>query len=526
MGSSMSASEAEIIVLAGNKLGMTHGPLFGQFIELAGHCIHGGLYDPSHDNARPDGIRSDVLEAIRDLNPTHIRYPGGCGATYFDWQELVGPKAQRPAAKLFRTVNMPQSTAFGIPEAYAMCRDLGCELYLTVNAHTQSPEDAANLVEYLNSTKPTKWANLRRQHGREEPFGVKLFSLGNEIYGNWQAGQKSADAYAAWCREAILQMKRVDPSISVVVCGLGRPNPEWDRTVMFETIGLADMISIHNYVGRPIFNDSMAAYRVCEEMFHTLNAIIDEAMDTALGSHPRTHRELGAPPVVEKRPLIAFDEWNVWYRSTHDPDKDLDETYNFMDALTVATLFHTVLRNSRTIGLSNISLAVNTLAGIKTHAETVVKQTIWHTQKMIREHLAGTVVETAVIAPPISGKHERFFCGIVDPEKARDETLPTLLHYDDIPALDVVAVVDENRGKAVLSVVQKLEHRDLEVSLTFRGFAPKGDVMTVHRLVGDSLTSENTLEHPDDVHSKSETQPLANAFTFPAASFTILEFAL
>lgn len=517
---------AEIIVLADNLLGTTNGLLFGQFIELAGNCIHGGLYDPTHKNARQDGIRSDTLEAIRELQPTHIRYPGGCAASYFDWQELVGPKEQRPSAKLFRTVNMPQSTAFGIPEAYDMCKDLGCELYLTVNAHSQSPEDAANLVEYLNSTTPTKWADLRREHGREEPFGVKLFSLGNEIYGDWQAGQKSAEDYAKWCREAIIQMKRVDPSITVVVCGLGRPDPEWDRTVMFETIGLADMISIHNYFGRPIFNDSMAAYRVCEEMFNNLNVVIDEAMDTALGSHPRTHRELGAPPVIEKRPTIAFDEWNVWYRSTHDPIKDLDEIFNYMDALTIATLFHTVLRNSRTIGLSNISLAVNTLAGIKAHGNGVVRQTIWHSQKMIRDHLTGTVVESAVIAPSISGKHERFFCGIVDPEKAKDETVPSLLHYDDIPALDVVSVIDEDRKKAYLSVVQKLEGEDLDVSLTFRGITPKGASMTVHRLVGDSLTSENTLAHPDEVRIETDKVPLSTTFTFPAASFTILEFDL
>lgn len=522
----MGSTSAEIIVLANKSLGTTDGPLFGQFIEMAGDCINGGLYDPGHPKAREDGIREDVLEAIRELKPTHIRYPGGCGATYFDWQELVGPKEQRPAAKLFRAAGMGQATAFGIPEAHAMCEDLGAELYLTVNANTQSPEDAANLVEYLNGTTRTKWAELRREHGRGEPFGVKLFSLGNEIYGDWQAGQRSAAEYAAWCREAITQMKRVDPSIIVVVCGLGRPNPEWDRTVMFETVGLADMISAHNYFGRPIFNDNMAAYRVCEEMLNALNAVIDEAMDTALGYHPRTHRELGAPPVVAKRPGIALDEWNVWYRSIHDPVKDLDETFNYMDALTVATLFHVILRNSRTVGLANISLAVNTLASIRSHADGIVKQTIWHTQKMVRDALAGRVVESVVDAPLLAGKHERFFCGIVDPEKAKDESVPTLLHYDDIPALDVVTTVDDKRKKACISVVQKLEDRNLDVRLTFRGIEPKGSTMTVRRLVGDSLLSENVPAHPDDVRVETESVPLAEAFTFPAASYTILELDL
>jgi len=106
---------------------------------------------------------------------------------------------------------VPQSTAFGLPEAWALCRDVGAELYYTVNAHTQSPEEAANLVEYLNASTPTKYADLRRAHGWDAPFGVRWFSLGNEIYGDWQPGQKTASEYAAWCRAAIREMKAVDP---------------------------------------------------------------------------------------------------------------------------------------------------------------------------------------------------------------------------------------------------------------------------------------------------------------------------
>lgn len=520
-------SDAEIWVLGDNPVAEIHPLLFGQFIELAGTCIHGGLYDPGHPRARPDGLRTDVVEGLRALRPSHIRYPGGCGASYFDWQELVGPPAERPRAKLFRTQNRPQSTAFGIPEAHALCRELGAELYLTVNAHTQSPEDAANLVEYLNSTRPTRWADLRRRHGREEPYGVKLFGLGNEIYGNWQAGQKSAEDYARWCREAILQMKRVDPSIRVVVCGLGRPNPEWDRTVLFETVGLADMISVHNYFGRPIFRDSMCAHRVCEAMFAGLNALIDEALDTALGVHPRTHRELGSPPVVAARPGIAFDEWNVWYRSRHDPERDLEEIFNYGDALTVASLLHVVLRHARTVGLSNISLAVNTLALMMADRRGFFKQPTWYAHRAVREaHGAGRVVESPVCAPVFSGKHERFFCGIVDPEKARDEKLPSLLHFADVPALDVLASLDPSGERLVLSVIQKLEDRGLATRLTFRGVAPRSDRVRVTRLVGPSLTAVNSVEEPERVRLETETVAVGEEFVFPPASLTVLEFDL
>ncbi|MEI7435874.1 MAG: alpha-L-arabinofuranosidase C-terminal domain-containing protein [bacterium] len=523
----MANTTARVIVLGRKRLGRVHDGLFGQFIELAGRCINNGLYDPASSQARADGVRADVLDALRQLRPGFLRYPGGCAASYFDWQELVGPKESRPRAKLFRATNVPQSTAFGIPEAWSLCQELGAELYLTVNAHTQSPEDAANLVEYLNSTAPTRYADLRRSHGREEPYGVKLFGLGNEIYGNWQAGRKTASEYAAWCAEAILQMKRVDPAIRVVVCGLGRPDPEWDRTVLFRLIGQADMISMHNYFGRPVFADSMAASRICEQYIAAANHLIDEAMDIPLGVHSRAHRELGGLPVVSRRPGIAFDEWNVWYRTGHDPVRDLEEIYNYTDALTVASLLHVVLRNAKTIDLSCISLAVNTLGSIFTDRDRLVRQTIWYPQQLLRDTHAGCVVETVVDGPVFKARHERFFCGIVDPEKAKDETRPSLVLFDDVEALDVVATVDDARRKLTLSIVQKLSDSPLTVSLDLRGVTPCGEQMTVHRLTGgDNLLEENTLDHPHRVGTTTERVNLATTITLPPASLTVLEMEL
>ena len=524
----MPKTDAEIVILSRKTTGVVHDRLFGQFIELVGRCINGGLYDPESRLARPDGIRTDVLQALRELRPGYLRYPGGCATAYFDWQDLVGPPARRPRAKLYRNSGgQPQSTAIGIPEAWALARELGAELYLTVNAHTQTPEDAANLVEYLNGTTPTKYADLRRQHGRQDPYGVKLFGLGNEIYGNWQPGQKSATEYAAWCAEAIRQMKLVDPTIKVIACGLGRPDPEWDRTVLFRLLGQADMISIHNYFGRPVFADSMAASRIAEQMLNAANTIIDEAMDTTLGVHSRTWRDLGAPPIAAKRPGLAFDEWGVWYRACHHPNQDVEEIYNYTDALTVASLLHVILRNAKTVEMANISLAVNTIAHLFTDRERMVRQTIWYPQKLLRDTHTGRVVATVVDAPTFKAKHERFFCGVVDVEKAKDEKLPTLQHFDDIAALDVVASVDDARRKLTISILQKLADRPLRVALDLHGVTFDGKPMTMHRLTGaDNLLAENTLDHPHRVGIKTRRMKQTTTLTLPPASLTVLELGI
>lgn len=522
----MTKPDAEIIVLGGKTIGPIHDRLFGQFIELTGRCINGGLYDPGSPLARADGVRADVVEALRQLRPGCIRYPGGCAAAYFDWQELVGPQAGRPVAKRGPTRQV-QATAFGIPEAWSLCRELGAEFYLTVNAHTQTPADAANLVEYLNATTPTRYANLRRSHGREEPYGVKLFGLGNEIYGNWQAGQKTAAEYASWCAEAIRQMKAVDPAIEIVACGLGRPDPEWDRIVLFRLLGLVDHISVHNYFGRPVFADNMAASRIAKQMLGATNALIDEAMDLPLGVNSRVHRELGALPTIARRPGIAFDEWNVWYRATTGEGRHVEESYNYTDALTVATLMHAILRNARTITIANYSMLVNVLGCLFTDRERMVRQTTWYPQKLLRDTHVGRVVETVMDGPVFNAKHERFFCGVVDAAKARDETLPTLQHFDDVEAIDAVASVDDARKKLTLSIVQKLPDRPLTVRLDLHGLEPAGTEMTVHRLTGGTdLLAENTLDHPDRVGIETRREKLATTLTLPAANLTVLQIDL
>jgi len=288
---------------------------------------------------------------------------------------------------------------------------------------------------------------------------VKLFGLGNEIYGNWQPGQKTAAECAAWCAEAIRQMKMVDPTIRVVVCGLGRPNPEWDRTVLFRLIDQADMISLHNYFGRPVFEDLMASSRICEQMVAAVNCAIDEAMDTTLGVHPCSHRELGALPSVKRRPGIAFDEWNLWYRAACGPMlNDAEEVYNYSDALAAASLLHVILRNAATIELAGISLAVNTIVPIITDRDRMVRQTTLYAQKMLRDAHAGRIVETVVDGPTFKAKHERFFCGVVDPDTAKDESLPTLEHFDDIPAIDAVAGVDDKRARRAAYSIPNTMH--------------------------------------------------------------------
>ena len=189
----------------------------------------------------------------------------------------------------------------------------------------------------------------------------------------------------------------------------------------------------------------------------------------------------------------------------------------------MASLLHAILRHTRLIGLANISLAVNTVGSIFTDPRRMVRQTIWYPQKLLRDAHAGRVVRTGCDGPTFRAKPERFFCGVVDPAKARDESLPTLLKFNDLPALDAVASVDDGRRTMALSLINKLEKRALAVRLNFRGARPAGRTMTVRRLTGGkNLRAENTLDHPDRVGTTARTVPLKTTLILPPASLTVI----
>ncbi len=141
--------------------------------------------------------------------------------------------------------------------------------------------------------------------------------------------------------------------------------------------------------------------------------------------------------------------------------------------------------------------------------------------------LAGRAVESVFDGPTFDAKHERYFCGIVDVEKAKDENLPTLLKFKDVPAIDALVTIDELHHRMCVSVVQKLEDRPLNVKLDFHGkVKPRSNRAKVHRLTGKSLNASNTAEHPNEVGLEMQEQNVGDTFTFPPASLTLLEFEI
>src|SRR5512146_646470 len=197
--------------------------IFGGFLEHMGRAVYEGVYDPKSSHADGDGFRQDTLSALRKLQMTAMRYPGGNFASGYHWVDGIGPKDQRPTVRELAWQSI-EPNQFGTDEFIQLSRLMSWTPMLTINLGTGTPEEARNWVEYCNSPVGTRYADLRAKYGSEDPYQVRLWCLGNEMDGLWQLGHLPAEQYAILAQQAAKMMKDLDPGIETVACGSSSMN--------------------------------------------------------------------------------------------------------------------------------------------------------------------------------------------------------------------------------------------------------------------------------------------------------------
>ena len=376
-------------------IGAVDERLFGGFMEHLGRCVYEGVYEPASGHADADGLRTDVCAALARLNMTAMRYPGGNFASGYHWRDGVGPRERRPAVRDLAWNSLEPNT-FGTDEFVALCRKMGWTAMLTANLGTGTPEEARDWLEYCNAPVGTQYADLRAANGSPEPFGVKLWCLGNEMDGPWQLGHVPAKEYAIRAQQAGKMMKDMDPSVELVVAGSCNPwQPtymEWDRTVLEYVGDLADYVSLHRYEGNA--SGDTGEYLA-----------VGTAIDRQIEQMDAVCRYVQARRRSAKRAYLCFDEWNVWYKN-HDKDGRgktaehlLEEVYNLEDALVVAGFLHSFLRHADVLKIANFSQVVNVIAPILTRGDEMLIQSIFHPLEMFSRRRAGVSLRPALSGP-------------------------------------------------------------------------------------------------------------------------------
>lgn len=465
---------SKIILDRSYVVGKIDNRLFGSFVEHLGRCVYEGLYEPSHPLADELGFRKDVLDMVRDLGISLIRYPGGNFVSGFHWEDSVGPVSQRPR-RLDLAWKTTESNEVGLHEFAAFCKKAGASLMYSVNLGTRGADDARNVVEYANHAGGTYWSDLRIKNGAEKPFGIPLWCLGNEMDAAWQTGQKSAQEYGRLARESAKVMKLVDPGIELVVCGSTGPVIEtfgdWELTVLDECYDYVDYVSLHRYYENPEHDTAsfLANTLDMEDFIHTVACICD----TVKG---KKHRK--------KKLNLSFDEWNVWYH-TKGQDEELiaadrwgqalpllQDVYNFEDALVVGLMLITLLKHADRIKISCLAQLVNVIAPIMTEkGGGAWAQTIFYPFMHVAKYAKDTDVLMTLIDTPL-----------YDCKK-----------YTSVPYLDGVAVmaVDAQTGacrEVTLFCVSRDPDEEHTVTLDLRSF-------------GSLSLKEHILLHHDNVNA-------------------------
>jgi len=497
--------DARIKVDIDRTIGQIHEHLYGNFVEHLGRCVYGGIYDPDSPQADEKGLRKDVMEAIKDLNVSITRYPGGNFVSNYHWLDGVGPR-RTPRMELAWA--RLETNRFGTNEFMEFARACNTEPYFAVNMGTGTIEEAQRWVEYCNVKQGPFYAELRRKHGYPEPHNIKYWSLGNEMDGSWQMGHLNVEDYCKKAREAAKLMRLTSSDIKLIAAGSSNYRPEadpdeWNSTVVHELRDVIDYIALHVYVGNPENNyyNFLATPRVLEERTRVVKGMIDREMVRA--------RRGKRDPIY-----IAWDEYNVWYRARSGDSvrgtRALEEHYNLEDALVIAGFLNAFIRNADIVKMANMAQLVNVIAPIFTNETALFKQTIYYPLQLFAQKVRGTSLDVFVDCDTYDT--ERFYLGL-------GETTSIL---KNVPYLDVSAAYDH--GEVVICVLNR--HR--EKAITTRIISQEGRFagrFEVYEVNGPDIKAVNDFgQEPVKTQQKRSIKASGDiSYSFPPHSFTLLK---
>ena len=456
------------------KIGPVDNRIYGNFIEHIGRAGYGGIYDPGHPLADDMGFRKDVIALTKELKVPIVRYPGGNFVSGYNWEDGIGPKELRPRRTELAWFAI-EDNQVGTDEFCEWSRRADTDVMMAVNLGTRGADAARNLVEYCNFPGGTYWSDLRIKNGYRDPHGVKLWNLGNEMDGPWQMGHKTAKEYGRVAAETSRLMKFMDPTIETVACGSSSLTMDtfgyWEDEMLSECYDQVDYLSLHQYYGNRDNNTTefLANSKGMDEFISSVLSICD-----CVKAKKRSKKQIN----------LSFDEWNVWYHSNEADSQlekwvqaphQLEDVYNFEDALLVGSMLITMLRHADRVKVACLAQLVNVIAPIMTSDTGAWRQTIFYPYMHASVFGRGTVLNTLVQAPVYESKT-----------------------YGEVSCLDSVCIWNEEAEELTVFAVNKDLEEDMQVTCDFRQFA---DYKVAEHIVltNDDMKAVNTEAVPDCV---------------------------
>jgi alpha-N-arabinofuranosidase len=469
VGLAADALEAKAVVRGDKDGGVISRQLYGHFAEHLGRCVYDGIWVGENSNIpNTRGMRTDIVDALKAINIPNLRWPGGCYADDYHWRDGIGPRADRPYTINMHWGQVIDTNAFGTHEFLDLCEQIGAEPYIAGNVGSGSPEEMRDWIEYMTFDGDSKLANLRRQNGREKPWKVKYFGVGNE---NWGCGgnmrpEYYADVfrrYATFCRDFS------GNRLVRVACGPGGIDNNWTRVVMERAGSQMQALSLHFYTVWPEWRDKTPATGFGEtEWFAMLNEC--RTMDKVLTDT----EEIMDRHDKRKRVELYADEWGAWYRVEEGhPGSGLYQQNSLRDAVLAGITFNIFHEHNERLKMANIAQIVNVLqALILTDEEKMLLTPTYWLFDMYKVHQDATRLPMRLASPDYEFEGKKF------------------------PALSASASRDK-AGVVHVSLANAHATSGIQLDCELKGVEASSVAGRI--LTADKLDAHNTFDNPDNV---------------------------
>ena len=367
--------------------------IYGQFSEHLGRCIYGGIY-VGEDSPIPNvnGMRTDVVEALRKLQVPVLRWPGGCFADEYHWRDGIGPKEGRKRMVNTHWGGVVEDNSFGTHEFLELCRQIGCEPYINGNVGSGSIREMSEWVEYLNSAGDSTVVKERWANGHHDPFNVRYFCVGNE---NWGCGgNMRPEFYADLYRRFQTYCRNYgENKLFRIACGPSGMDTKWTEVLMREAGHLMDALSLHHYtVPGPWEHKGSATDFDTDRYYLTLEKA--NSMEAVVSAHLAIMDRYDP----EHRVSLIVDEWGDWFDVEPGTNPGFLYQQNTMrDAMVAALSLNIFNSHADRIAMTNIAQMVNVLqAMILTDGDRMLLTPTYHVFSLYRPHMDAQLIETAV----------------------------------------------------------------------------------------------------------------------------------
>jgi alpha-N-arabinofuranosidase len=489
-------THAELTIRADTPGSEINPAIYGQFAEHLGRSIYEGIWvGPSAPIPNTRGYRNDVIAALKELGVPVLRWPGGCFADEYHWRDGIGPREQRPARVNTTWGGVVDDNSFGTHEFLDFAELIGAEAYVNGNVGTGTPREMAEWVEYITSDSDSTLANERRRNGRERPWKLPYFAVGNETWGC--GGEMRPEYYADLYRQYATFIKTPrDNRPQKIASGANASNTNWTEVLMREATKHMDALTLHYYT----LPSGQWAKKGSATQFSEEEWIATLAQTLRMDSIIANHKQIMDKYDPDKRVGLLVDEWGAWYDVEPGTNPGfLYQQNSQRDALVAAINLDIFHRHADRVRMTNIAQMINVLqAMILTDGPRMLRTPTYHVFEMYKPFRGATFLPVE-LAPP---QYE--------------------LGSRSVPALHASAARDRN-GKIHLALSNLDPHRSAQVAVRINGARIKK--MSGRILTAPAMNTVNTFEQPDTVRPTAFRPTAQNGgltLSIPSKSVVVL----